>query len=859
MKTKMKRDIFSDFDEDGLFVFVPAIMSVGLVFSIITLVRDALRWTGSRAHRRHIAVAAHYVVDDLLDVDDRFDPRPPRALSAAVVGAAIATMAVVAVVAVGDDFAKSFDQPITNWLVDIGWIDHLGIFDPFGSTLVTVGLVALIGMSGFRCRVMALTYPAAFVLSWLTVEVLQHTVQRARPSGYDGLESFPSGHMVQVVFIAGLLPLALGVLFTDRRLVRVSRVLLTAALMATGVFRIHLAKHWPLDVLGGVGIGATIVLFVHWTLEHRGWHRACTSCPWSDSAEATPWSRGIVSLHPTTTRRIGIAGIVAATACAIGLAVGTLAIGIPADPEGTGFGSAISTPAQLGLAALMAFAGLCAVKWKGVAAFMMAVSAVGLGIFASIEYVPQIAFGLTAILLIPAILTWLGWQPTTSLGQIAALAVLTTTALVGTGLGVREVHAYYYGPTHPASVAKGLDSDAEWLWLGGVTDSAAIVTAGGLVPNTVGQLHLWPASGSSTSRLITAPISEYGVAIFRMNALTSDTTYRYSVSNNPVTEGALDGLSADAEFATFGAGPQDLVVAIGSCARNESNGAVFDTIMAEEPDLYLAVGDLHYSNLEARDPSTHLAAYGRSLTQPGQAQLFSTVPTAYVWDDHDYGPNDGNSTSPSRTAVAQAYRAAVPNYGVDPNADASIAQAFTIGRVRFIITDTRSHRTDSTMLGSAQLSWFLDEVTRSSRTHAAIVWANPTPWIGEPTNGGDTWASYSDERRTVANALAKAQVENLVMVSGDAHMVAIDNGENSDYAVDGGAGFPVLHAGALDRPASTKGGPYSEGAFAGSGQYGVLTINDDGGDEVEVELSGARWDGDTLVSMSITFVASHLD
>jgi hypothetical protein len=44
------------------------------------------------------------------------------------------------------------------------------------------------------------------------------------------------------------------------------------------------------------------------------------------------------------------------------------------------------------------------------------------------------------------------------------------------------------------------------------------------------------------------------------------------------------------------------------------------------------------------------------------------------------------------------------------------------------------------------------------------------------------------------------------MISGDAHMVAIDDGTNSDYADGGGGGFPVFHAGALDRSSSVKGG-----------------------------------------------------
>ena len=218
---------------------------------------------------------------------------------------------------------------------------------------------------------------------------------------------------------------------------------------------------------------------------------------------------------------------------------------------------------------------------------------------------------------------------------------------------------------------------------------------------------------------------------------------------------------------------------------------------------------------------------------------------------HDYGPNDSDASSISRTAVSTAYRRAVPHHGVDPDTDASIAQAFTVGRVRFVLSDTRSHRTPTTMLGAAQQDWLVEELVSSSATHAMVVWVNPTPWIGAATAGADDWSAYPDDRQAIADALAAAGVANLVMVSGDAHMVAIDDGTNSGYAADGSPGFPVLHAAALDRPGSVKGGPYSHGAFPGGGQYGKLVIADDGGATIGVELSGHTWDGDELVTMEL--------
>ena len=89
------------------------------------------------------------------------------------------------------------------------------------------------------------------------------------------------------------------------------------------------------------------------------------------------------------------------------------------------------------------------------------------------------------------------------------------------------------------------------------------------------------------------------------------------------------------------------------------------------------------------------------------------------------------------------------------------------------------------------------------------------------------------------------------MISGDAHMVALDDGSNSDYSASGRAAFPVLHAAALDRPGSEKGGPYSHGAFPGGGQFGHLAIDDDG-QRMHATLTGRDWRNRILVEHSWT-------
>jgi phosphodiesterase/alkaline phosphatase D-like protein len=337
--------------------------------------------------------------------------------------------------------------------------------------------------------------------------------------------------------------------------------------------------------------------------------------------------------------------------------------------------------------------------------------------------------------------------------------------------------------------------------------------------------------------------------------LEPSTRYHYAVE----VDGALDLLRAGT-FRTFAEGPQSLVIAFSSCTRTNSNGAVFDAIREARPDLYLALGDFHYSNIESNDRGRFRDALDRQLTATAQAALYRQVPIGYVWDDHDFAGNDSNAFSRSREAAQLTYREYVPHYAtVAGDGDAPIHQAFTVGRVRVILTDGRSVRRleelpggAPSMLGAEQREWLLAELVEASRSHALVVWGNPQPWIAAASAGADNWGGYAAERRLIAEHIAAEGIENLVMLSGDAHMLAIDDGANTGFAEGGGGGFPVMHAAALDRPGSTKGGPYSEGAIPGAGQFGLMTITDDGGDTIEITWSGRDWSDEELIAHSFT-------
>jgi phosphodiesterase/alkaline phosphatase D-like protein len=530
-----------------------------------------------------------------------------------------------------------------------------------------------------------------------------------------------------------------------------------------------------------------------------------------------------------------------------------LVVGLPRAPEGPLLGPGMQSQIQWALLGLGAAAGLVGVRWQGVGGSLVLIAGAGIGVLAAFQYSPLVAFLAGLAFFVPGLMLLLAWQRTRSRWALLTLAACLAALLTAAGVFAWRAHAYAFGPTHPESPLRAAPVVAvEWVWSGGVTAGEARVTAKLADDDATVFLALSPSADLQGATLIapSARARDGHLASFRASGLRPDTRYHYALQ----VDGRLD-LTRRGTFRTFPAGPASFTVAVSACARTGSSGAVFDAIRRERALLYVEDGDLHYGNVTSGGANAYAALYDRTLRSPAQAALYRSTPVAYVWDDHDYGGNDAGADSPTREIAQTSYRDHVPHYGL-PGGDetGSIQQAFTVGRLRFVLVDERSERSapaapgdpHATMLGPAQRRWFLDQVAAAAAAGQVVVWVSPDIWIEPAGAGGAGWGGYARERRLLADAIAGSGAP-VVMLSGDAHMVAIDDGANSDYTTDRSGGFPVLQAGALDRHGAVKGGPYSEGAIAGSGQYGTLEIHDEGSQRIAIVLRAKDWRGRTLL------------
>jgi phosphodiesterase/alkaline phosphatase D-like protein len=535
------------------------------------------------------------------------------------------------------------------------------------------------------------------------------------------------------------------------------------------------------------------------------------------------------------------------------LAIGAFVVGIPTSGE-SGF---FETLAQAVFLLLYVVGWVLAFRFTATGATILAVAAVAIGALATVEFPPWRGFLLMTALFVPAAALWWTWRRGRSLRARALLAAGLATLLIAGGLTADGIFDHFYGPKAPQSDLVALPMEqVEWIWSGAVaTDSARVVAA--LAAETESEVRLHYAAGSEVTLddpAVTgvSAAAEEAVVAFQLTGLQPDTDYAYAVE----VGGVLDATRGVGKFRTAPEGAASFRFTFASCARLGSNAETYTTIADADPLFHLITGDFFYGDIAADDVGIFKRDYDRQITQPAAADLFRSVPVAYMWDDHDYGPNDADRNSPSRPAALSAYRSFVPHYPL-AFADVSegpMAQAFTIGRVRFLVADLRSQRDpktevdgpDKSMLGAAQKEWLKDEFRAADGEYPVIVWVSSVPWIDRSPTPGDDWGAYATERQEMADFIATEGIDGVVMLAGDAHMVAADDGTNSDFSELGDAGFPVLHAAPVDQHVSEKGGPYSEGVSLIPGQFGLVTVTDSG-DSIDLRFEGLTATGERVL------------
>lgn len=393
-------------------------------------------------------------------------------------------------------------------------------------------------------------------------------------------------------------------------------------------------------------------------------------------------------------------------------------------------------------------------------------------------------------------------------------------------------------------------------WTGAVSDDGATVSV--------------KTSNTSSVRLKVATNQALTTGVAFTSAVAPDANNRAKIAitgKNPNTQyyygvemdGTLDDVNIGSfkTFPTVGAATS-FEFAFASCmdSGTTDTGAratdALTRIQARNPLFMAHLGDIHYDNISVDSETSFFSSYDAQLAVSSIGDFFAQIPTTYIWSDHDFGGNNSVGSATAAPAAQSAYREVVPHYTL-PVAD-SVEQTWVIGRIRFIHTDERSHKsaqTDTddaskTMLGTTQKTWFKDLITNCDEE--VILWLGDTPLTGATVAGDDHWASYDTERQELLTHFSTSG-KHIVRLNGDMHGVAADDGT--------AVGIPVCIAAPLNQKGSSKGGPWSEGNFPtvlGTvvRQYGYMVVTDND-TSIDLDYTGYDTSDVAQVTMSMSF------
>jgi hypothetical protein len=314
--------------------------------------------------------------------------------------------------------------------------------------------------------------------------------------------------------------------------------------------------------------------------------------------------------------------------------------------------------------------------------------------------------------------------------------------------------------------------------------------------------------------------------------LRPGTTYHLGVA----VDGVIDTTRLG-RFRTPPAGPHGFSFGFASCANTGSDAPVFDRIREHDLDFFLHMGDLHYQDIATNDEALFQAAYDAVFASPRQNALWRSLPMLYMWDDHDYGPDDSAANNPSRTAAVTAFRRRVPVVPHLPDALDGVYYSFRRGRVIFAILDGRSERGGGNIISAAQEAWLVGLMASAAPGEVLVIQSN-VPW--QSASGSDTWAGASAQRARIVAAIEEHMPNRVVVIAGDMHALAYVAPADALY------GAPVLQAAPLHRSNSSKGGPYTIGPIqASQHQFGIVDVIDTGSGPLSIRFRGISVNGST--------------
>ena len=229
-------------------------------------------------------------------------------------------------------------------------------------------------------------------------------------------------------------------------------------------------------------------------------------------------------------------------------------------------------------------------------------------------------------------------------------------------------------------------------------------------------------------------------------------------------------------------------IAFGSCNRTDKPQPMWAPILASRPQVWIWTGDIVYGDTE--NMNIMRAKYDVQKRNPDYQRLLSQCRVIGIWDDHDYGLNNGGREFRQKAGSQQALLDFLDTPPDSPRRLQKGAYAsHTFGpagkQIKVILLDARYHRGSKgrgKILGRAQWRWLENEL-RDSRAslHLIVSGIQVIPM----DHKYEKWANFPAARERLIQIIAKLKTPGVIFLSGDRHFAEIS------MAPDTAAGYPI--------------------------------------------------------------------
>ena len=235
--------------------------------------------------------------------------------------------------------------------------------------------------------------------------------------------------------------------------------------------------------------------------------------------------------------------------------------------------------------------------------------------------------------------------------------------------------------------------------------------------------------------------------------------------------------------------PHEYSIGFGSCLTQEKPMPIFNAIKSENYDLFLMLGDNVYGDTDSNDLIELRDAYEQQRENFDRLNL--NFPFEAIWDDHDYGKNDGGKEYIYKVEAEQIFLDFwnIPQDDIRrarPGLYFEKTQEIDGISIQMIFLDTRFFRdallptdergapgkeryiphtdTSLTMLGEDQWAWLQEQLDKEV-DHKIIVTSIQFLAMG---HGWEAWKTLPHERQRLIDLVDQSSSE-VLFISGDRH------------------------------------------------------------------------------------------